>query len=113
MWAIDNKVTCGAYSCVLILACCASAAQMNRLTEQEKNQGFKLLFDGKSMDRWRNYKAEGIKPQWQVIDEAIVLTAKGGRDLVTKKKFRHFDLRLEYTIAEEGTIRIRELDASG
>ena len=48
---------------------------------------------GRVMEQWRNYKAEGIKPQWQVIDETMVLTAKGARDLVTKKHFRHFDLR--------------------
>ncbi len=83
-----SKVMYGVCSCVLLLACCASAAQLNQLTVQEKQQGFKLLFDGKSMDQWRNYKSEGIKPQWQIIDGAMVLTEKSGRDLVTKEKFR-------------------------
>ncbi len=95
-----------AYLCVLalLLACCscATADESNRLTEREKEQGFKLLFDGKSMDHWRNYRAEGIKPQWQVIDGAMVLTEKGGKDLVTKEKFAFFDLRLEWAIVEGG-----------
>jgi len=72
------------------------------LSRQEKEQGFKLLFDGKSMDQWRNYKSETIRPQWQIIDGAMVMTTKGGRDLITREKFGYFDLRLEYTIAEKG-----------
>ena len=63
-----SKVMYGIFSCVLLLTCCASAALMNRLTEQEMKQGFELLFDGKTMDQWRNYKSEGVKPQWQIID---------------------------------------------
>jgi hypothetical protein len=97
-----SKIMYCVCSCVLLLACCASAAQLNRLTVQEKQQRFKLLFDGKTMDQWRNYKSEGIKPQWRVIDGAMVLTEKGGKDLVTKEKFRFFDLRLEWAIAEGG-----------
>jgi len=94
------------YLCVLIcmsaFAGLASAGQLNQLSEQEKKLGFKLLFDGKTMDKWRNYKREGIRPQWQVIDGAMVLTEKGGKDIVTKEKFRFFDLRLEWAIAEGG-----------
>ncbi len=97
-----SNVICGVCSCVLLLACCASAAQLNQLTPQEKQQGFKLLFDGKTMDQWRNYRSEGVKPQWRVIDGAMVLTEKGGRDIVTKEKFRFYDLRLEWAISEGG-----------
>ena len=87
---------------LLICSCGVSAVENNQLTEQEKQQGFKLLFDGKTMDQWRNYKSEGVKPQWQIIDGAMVLTEKGGKDIVTKDKFRFFDLRLEWAIAEGG-----------
>jgi len=93
-----------AYVLVCMLGCSSyvSIGQINQLSQEEKKKGFKLLFDGKSMDQWRNYKSETIRPQWQIIDETMVLTAKGGRDLITKEKFGHFDLRLEYTIAEKG-----------
>jgi len=101
-----NKLIPKLYTFVLIciLSCsgCVSAGQLNKLSPKEKEQGFKLLFDGKSMDQWRNYKSKTIRPQWQVIDGTMVLTAKGGRDLITKEKFGHFDLRLEYTVAEKG-----------
>jgi hypothetical protein len=113
------SITVRFYVCVLIymsaFAGLASAGQLNQLSEDEEKQGFKLLFDGKSMDKWwRNYqssaknkpettkKAETIKPQWQVIDGAMVLTEKGGKDIVTKESFRFFDLRLDWAIAERG-----------
>jgi len=92
------------YVLICVLGCSGyiSAGQINQLSREEKQQGFKLLFDGKSMNQWRNYKSKTTKPQWQVIDETMVLTAKGGRDLVTKESFDYFDLRLEYRITEKG-----------
>jgi hypothetical protein len=88
--------------CILSCSGCVSAGQLNKLNPEEKKQGFKLLFDGKSMDQWRNYKSRTIRPQWQVIDGAMVLTKKGGKDIVTKQKYDYFDLRLQWTIAEGG-----------
>ena len=88
--------------CLLSCTVYASDDQINHLTQKEKIQGFKLLFDGKTMDKWRNYKSKGIKPQWQIIYGAMVMTEKGGKDIVTKEKFRFFDLRLEWAIAEGG-----------
>lgn len=87
---------------VLSLPVHSFASSINQLTDQEKREGFQLLFDGQSMEQWRNYKSDTIKPQWQVIDDAMVLTEKGGKDLVTKESFRYFDLRLEWTISEGG-----------
>ena len=101
-----TKTMCTVYSCILIclLSCTiyTPAGQTNQLSQEEKEQEFKLLFDGNSMDQWRNYKSETIKPQWQVIDGAMVLTEKGGKDIVTKQKFGYFDLRLQWTIAKGG-----------
>ena len=106
MLATKTEMTYALYSCVLIcsLNCAiyASTGQVNQLSQEEKTQGFKLLFDGKSMDQWRNYKSEGVKRQWQAIDGAMVLTEKGGKDIVTKEKFRFFDRRLEWAISEGG-----------
>jgi hypothetical protein len=89
---------------IFLLSCVsgAPAGRNNQLTQQEKEWGFKLLFDGKSTGHWRNYKSEGTNPQWQVIDGAMVLTEKGGKDIVTREKFGYFDLRLEWMIAERG-----------
>ncbi|MGB2823448.1 MAG: DUF1080 domain-containing protein [Phycisphaerae bacterium] len=88
--------------CLLVLAPCVVAGEANTLSKEEKEFGFRLLFDGRSMAQWRNIRSKAIRPQWQVADGAMVLTAKGGRDLITKDQFDCFDLRLEYTLAREG-----------
>ncbi len=75
----------------------------NQLTTAESLSGWKLLFDGKSTDGWRNYRQTGISDGWKVADGALVRAEKGAGDIVTKDKFKAFDLSLEYKIAPEAT----------
>jgi hypothetical protein len=44
----------------------------NTLTEEEKEAGWKLLFNGQNFDGWHNFKRDGVRPGWQVKDEALV-----------------------------------------
>lgn len=81
----DMKTVAASRLCMCVavllpaLPCCVLADSPNQLSRQEKAEGFKLLFDGKSLDQWRNYRSDAntIRPQWQIVDEAMVLTAKG------------------------------------
>ena len=52
------------------------AADPNSLSAQEQAAGWKLLFDGKTLNGWRGYKAEAIGAGWKAQDGAIVLTHK-------------------------------------
>ncbi|MDT0596492.1 3-keto-disaccharide hydrolase [Glaciecola petra] len=74
----------------------------NQLTEQEKSIGWELLFNGKDMSQWRNFKSDTLSPKWQVIDGTMVLTQKGGGDILSLKQYQHFELSLEWKIAEVG-----------
>jgi 3-keto-disaccharide hydrolase len=75
----------------------------NQLTDAEKKAGWKLLFDGKSLDGWHNFKRDGVRPGWQVKDGALVCAdPKNAGDIVTKEKFDWFELSIEYTISEAG-----------
>ena len=38
----------------------ARAAEPNTLTDAEKAAGWKLLFDGKTADQWRNYNKDKL-----------------------------------------------------
>ena len=78
------------------------AAEPNTLSDQEKKDGFVLLFDGKTLDGWRNYKKEQVNPKWTVADGAITLLSKGAGDLITTKQFTDFELRVEFKIAADG-----------
>jgi hypothetical protein len=78
------------------------AGEPNTLTEKEKADGFKLIFDGKSTDGFRNFKKEDVSPKWIVKDGALTLTEKGGGDLLTKDQYQDFEFRFEFKIAEHG-----------
>lgn len=75
------------------------AAKPNTLTDQEKKDGWTLLFDGKTFDGWMNWKTK--KPlreggKWKIEDDALMLTGRGGGDLYTKEAYEHFDFYLEW-----------------
>jgi hypothetical protein len=77
----------------------------NTLTEAEKAEGWKLLFDGKSADGWRRYRGKGMPQNWHVIDGTLALRherGKSGGDIVTTHEFASFDLSLEWKIASGG-----------
>ncbi len=74
----------------------------NRLSEVEKKSGWKLLFDGKSLDHWRNYKADGVKPGWKVVDGELRREGAGAGDIITKDQFESFELSLDYKISTGG-----------
>lgn len=74
----------------------------NRLTRPEELSGWKLLFDGKSTTGWRNYKKTEISEGWKVVDGALVREGKNAGDIVTKDKYKYFELSLEYKISEGG-----------
>ncbi len=75
---------------------------LNSLNRPETLSGWKLLFDGKSTDGWRNYKKEGISEGWKVSDGVLTREGKGAGDIVTKNKYKYFELMLEYKISEGG-----------
>jgi hypothetical protein len=73
----------------------------NTLTDQEKADGFKLLFDGKSTDGWRGYKKQNVPGGWKVVDGSLTRVGGGG-DIVSKDEFGSFDLRLDWRVAPGG-----------
>lgn len=74
----------------------------NTLTDAEARAGWKLLFDGKSADHFRNYKKDAISDGWVIEDGALVRSKGGAGDIVTKQKYGSFDLQLQYKISKGG-----------
>lgn len=92
-------------SALLMLLCSQTVfaeAPINQLTEAERLAGWELLFDGKSADQFRNFKKPTLGDGWAVSDGSIVWQKKKAGDLVTKKKYRHFELSMEYKISTAG-----------
>lgn len=63
------------------------------VSEQERNEGFISIFNGKSLDGWI-----GAKDSYQVQDGMIVsLPGKGG-NMVTQKEYSDFIIRFEFQL---------------
>ncbi|BCU79283.1 DUF1080 domain-containing protein [Luteolibacter sp. LG18] len=85
----------------LALALPAFAGEPNQLTPAEKADGFKLLFDGKTTEGWRNYKQDKPSDKTTVTDGAISLV-KGSGNLISKDQFENFEFRFQFKIAANG-----------
>lgn len=79
--------------------------QPNTLTEYEKKEGWKLLFDGKTNNGWVGaYKKTFPEKGWEIKDGIIkVLPATGGEstnggDIVTKEEYNAFDFSFEFKL---------------
>jgi cytochrome c len=76
----------------------------NQLTTNEREAGWKLLFDGKSTKGWHNYGKKTVGSGWKIVDDALMLdVAVGdGGDIVTDKEYENFELHLEWKISACG-----------
>ena len=79
----------------------------NSLSYEEEEEGWILLFDGESIDKWHTYGGEGVGPAWRIDDEALHLyvperagnKTEGGGSLVTNESFSgDFELKLDWKI---------------
>lgn len=87
----------------------ASAAQLNTLSDAEKKEGWKLLFDGKTFNGLRSY-FETMDPSkgWS-IEAGCFKNSKGngrprsgGGDIMTAELFTDFDFRFEWSMPQGG-----------
>src|SRR5213080_3972285 len=78
-----------------------SAQSPNTLSPAERAAGWRLLFDGKTTAGWRGFKMDSMPAGWQVVDGALTRVAAAG-DIITRSKFRNFELTLEWNIAPGG-----------
>jgi hypothetical protein len=88
----------------------------NTLTDAEKAEGWKLLFDGKDFAGWHNFKREGVRSGWQVKDGVLIcVDPHDAGDIVTADQFDWFELQLDYNISVAGNsgIMYHVTDAGG
>ncbi len=63
------------------------------------------LFDGKTLDGWKEYNKDELGELWKVEDGLIICDGSGGAEgssLITKEQFDNFELMVEWKIAEGG-----------
>lgn len=78
----------------------------NQLLDVEKEQGWELLFDGKTLNGWHLYNNPGANSVWEVVDGELHSNANDesltAGDLVTDKSYRNYELTLEWKISSRG-----------
>jgi hypothetical protein len=76
---------------------------VNTLTPDEIAEGWELLFDGQSLERWRGFKMDEVPPDWVVQEGTLHFQGEHGGeghgDLMTREQFDNFELRLEWKVA--------------
>ena len=88
-----------------------TATEINRLknglTEKQKANGWKLLFDGKSIDGWRGAHKDSFPAfGWKINDGILTVVESGGGeaehggDIVTLDEYSAFDIRLEFMLTK-------------
>ena len=67
----------------------------NTLTPQERAEGFRLLFDGRSTDGWRTYNTAAADVGWRAVDGTLAFVPAAdpeyGHDLLTVEQFDSFE----------------------
>lgn len=94
-------------SVIIISRSYSQNAVDNTLSKEQKEQGYKLLFDGKTMNGWRTYQNKSAE-SWSV--DSGTLHCKGSSanygaitaDLVTKDEYENFDLTVDWKISPKG-----------
>jgi hypothetical protein len=97
-------------SSFLLLTCnVISAQELNSLTKQEKKEGWKLLFDGKTTKGWRGAKSNTFPTAangWIVRDGTLTIQATDGSesqhagDIVTTDEYTAFECSFDFKLTK-------------
>ncbi|MFH6982106.1 family 16 glycoside hydrolase [Marinoscillum luteum] len=84
----------------------------NVLSEAEKAQGWKLLFDGKTTQGLRNYKVETLGKKWQAVNGTLHFSGKGsgagwqaedgGDIIITDKPYKNYEFQIDWKMSDGG-----------
>jgi hypothetical protein len=73
--------------------------------QPQDEEGWKILFDGKTTNGWRNFKGNGVNEDWYVENGSLIVQGKGGNmggDIITEEQFADFELIVEWAISKGG-----------
>lgn len=85
------------------LAACSQ--QPNRLTREQKADGWKLLWDGKTTNGWRSAYGEAFPEKgWTIAKGVLEVNANGGQeslgggDIITTEQYENFWLSVDFKL---------------
>lgn len=89
----------------LIISFSCQEKPVNQLSTEEQEEGWELLFNGTSLDGWKDYHGEGVSGPWKVENGLLQALGKGSDGngyLMTEKEYENFVLTFEWKISEGG-----------
>jgi Domain of Unknown Function (DUF1080) len=96
---------------LILLGCIATAAaEDNKLTREEKKDGWKLLFDGKSLKGWIDPAKENVPGNAWALENGTVKTVRSPRvreDLLTQEVFTDFELAFDWKVQPGGNTGVK------
>lgn len=93
------------FTAIVGLMSCGQNQPANTLSESEKGEGWELLFDGTSLDGWRDFQGEEASGPWKVVDGTMEAQGKGADGngyLSTTDQYENFVLKFDWKISEGG-----------
>ena len=99
-------------SCATAQPATAQPAEPNQLTAQERHDGWRLLFDGKTTAGWLEVTGKSFPSNCWTIEngslKALVRT-DGFQDIRTADSFRSFDLQFDWMLKADGNSGLKYL----
>ena len=104
-----KQISCRALCLVALAALTALTActkkQQNVLTQREIEDGWELLFDGQTLDKWKNYNGTKLTNGWHVVDGTMQAAGDGSDEngyIVTKKQYENFIIDWDWKLTHGG-----------
>jgi len=105
----------GLVSAICLLVFFACKQEKKDTTEVAEVKGVEVvenewivLFDGTSLNQWKEFKTDGVSDAWKIEGDALVFTPpvedeeQKNHDLITRQEFTNFVLTLDWKISEAG-----------
>lgn len=109
----DVPKTAATRSLLLLMAVAlARAAEPNQLTDAERAQGWRLLFDGKTTAGWEEITGKPFPANcWTIEDASLkaLVRSDGFEDIRTVEVFGSFDLEFDWKILKDGNSGVKYL----
>ena len=85
---------------LFILAASCNKQNNNTLSKKEIAEGWELLFDGKSVEKWKMFNGGNVVG-WRVVNGELHNSGADsyyGGDIITKKQYSNFELYIEWKV---------------
>ncbi len=92
---------CATLSCSQGGGSVSPAGHFNRLSSREQRDGWRLLFDGRTLDGWRGYKMQAVPAGWKAVNGTLTKSSST-EDIMTTEQFANFELAFDWQLGAGG-----------